>query len=237
MGQSCGSLILPARSAQKPFRSHFSMLIMYGKRMLWNGGRNPYRLQKTVIFNSPSIHMRFSPCESQGVNETRRVALERSTRWLSSSVTRAVDQDRNLHRRSMRLVFCFAAELPAEAPDHRPVLPTSFPLPRLVLPTASLPFWAERNCRPGRVSSHFSNPSASKAPSRARHASSQTPSSSLFQSSSRSPTRETRRVETAMPLRFAESTESLESLQNIGFCRFFMTEAQLFHRLKRKYLI
>jgi len=72
--------------------------------------------------------------------------------------------------------------LSSRTPSGRPPPSTStihlVPLPRLVLPTAEPPFFAGAKLPSRNVCSDFSNPSPSRAPSSARHASSQTPCSS-----------------------------------------------------------
>jgi hypothetical protein len=71
----------------------------------------------------------------------------------------------------------FPAELPAEDPDRRAVPSTSFPC-RAWFCRPQSPFFSAAKLPSRNVSSHCSKPLASCDPSRARHASSQTPRSS-----------------------------------------------------------
>ena len=128
------------------------------------------------------------------------------------------------------------------------------------------PFFAGAKLPSRKVSSHFSRPSPSSAPSRARHASSQTPSSSHCFSRrqqvegegnssgrkrhaapvckiQRMPSKQARFDAHGLPDCPADvgcgnngSINSHCSSVN-SFCRFFMTEAHQLTRLTRKYLI
>ncbi len=141
------------------------------------------------------------------------------------------------------------------------------PLAALGFTDRVAPFLAGAKLPSRKVSSHFSSPSASRAPSRARHASSQTPSSCHCFSRRqqvagegnssgrnrhaapvcrihRSPSKQARfdaqgRPRLSFLRRPSGNNGSINSHCSsvTSFCRFFMTEAQLFHRLKRKYLI
>ena len=129
------------------------------------------------------------------------------------------------------------------------------------------PFFAGAKLPSRKVSSHFSNPSSSSTPNRARHASSQTPSSShcfsLRQqvegegySSGRKrqaapvcrihrmPSKQARFEAHGLPrLSLRRRGEGNNGSTNChcssvnSFCRFFMTEAHQFTRLARKYLL
>jgi len=129
------------------------------------------------------------------------------------------------------------------------------------------PFLAGAKLPSRNVSSHLSSPSASSAPSRARHASSQTPSSchcfsrrqqvagegnSSGRNRHAAPVCRIHRIPSKQARFDAQGRPRLSFLRRgsgnngsinshcssvTSFCRFLMTEAQPFNRPKRKYLI
>ena len=159
----------------------------------------------------------------------------RSARCRAASISRAVDRSRNPRSAITRFGFCrgrpfglgtrtslsvasasvtsageaLSSRTPNGTPSPSPSTIHFVPLPRLVLPTASPPFSPGRSCRPETSSSHFSRPSASRAPSKARQASE--PDAFVLPLLQPPPAgrtaRDTRREEIATPLQSAESTE------------------------------
>src|SRR5712692_7250957 len=140
------------------------------------------------------------------------------------------------------------------------------PLAPLGFPDSGTPFFAGAKLPSRTVSSHFSRPSSSSAPSSARQAFSQTPSSSHCLSRRQqvegeenssgknrhaAPVCRIHRMPSKHPRFDAQGRPRLSCLRlgggSIGstnshcssvnsFCRFFMTEAQHLTRLTRKYL-
>src|SRR5712692_9815941 len=140
------------------------------------------------------------------------------------------------------------------------------PLAPLGFPDSGTPFFAGAKLPSRKVSSHFSRPSSSSAPSSARQAFSQTPSSSHCLSRRQqvegeenssgknrhaAPVCRIHRMPSKHPRFDAQGRPRLSCLRLGGgsmgstnshcssvnsFCRFFMTEAQQLTRLTRKYL-